>query len=95
MLKSTQEEHISEVYSYLRQTSNMEFSPKPVKGFKLFIIFAKSSILDSLLSSEYTFESIREVTIISRYKTKKREQNYVLVFHSITVECRTLKMAMF
>ena len=46
LLKRTQEEHISGVYSDPSQKSDMELFPKTVYGFKLFIVFKIRFILD-------------------------------------------------
>ena len=46
LLKRTQEEHISGVYSDPSQKSDMELFPKTVYGFKLFIVFKKCFTLD-------------------------------------------------
>ena len=56
--KITQDKHTSEAYLELSQTSDMELFKKIAGGFKSFLIFAKSSILDIWQSPEYTSLSI-------------------------------------
>ena len=55
---------------------------KIVNGFKPFIVFTKSSILDVWLSSEYTSVSIREVSVYRlegyRKKTKAVLQDLIV-----------------
>ena len=60
LLKITREKHNSEVYLEPSQTSNMELLKKIANGFKPFLIFPNSSILDIWLSTEYASVSIEK-----------------------------------
>ena len=52
--------HTSEAYLERNQASDMELFEKIASGFKSFLIFAKSSILDIWQSPEYASASIEK-----------------------------------
>ena len=52
--------------------SNMELFTKIVNGIKVFIMLAKSTILDILLSSEYVSVSITERNLSSYRQMRKK-----------------------
>ena len=58
--KITREKHTSETYLEPIQASDMGLFKKIAGGFKPFLIFGKSAILDVWLSPEYTSASIEK-----------------------------------